>query len=71
MFEDILPTDKCILGYDSFLFEVSVPDFLTELQSDINLDEMAEKVPDSKSSAIRLFCKFEIKLAKTVPKEEG
>ncbi|KAA6388097.1 MAG: hypothetical protein EZS28_016377 [Streblomastix strix] len=37
--------NRSVLGYDSFLFEVQILDFFTELDSDIVFDEITEKFP--------------------------
>ncbi|KAA6352923.1 MAG: hypothetical protein EZS28_051550, partial [Streblomastix strix] len=59
MEKDISPTDRRTLGFNSFLFELAVPDYYTELETDIILDELAEKERNSKSSIIRLLNKLE------------
>ncbi|KAA6387085.1 MAG: hypothetical protein EZS28_017390 [Streblomastix strix] len=59
MQKDLSPTDKRVLGFDPFLFEIRLDDFYSDLEQDLIKDEMDVKPPISKSDAVRLLNKLE------------
>ncbi|KAA6399408.1 MAG: hypothetical protein EZS28_005061, partial [Streblomastix strix] len=59
MEKDLSPTDKRIINFDPFLFEIALYDIYSELECDLILDELEEKPPQSMSRAIRILVKLE------------
>ncbi|KAA6373772.1 MAG: hypothetical protein EZS28_030701, partial [Streblomastix strix] len=59
MEKDLSPTDKRIINFDPFLFEIALYDIYSELECDLILDELEEKPPQSMCSAIRILVKLE------------